>query len=325
MTVTRRDAMLAVAAAFALAGRKAMAADWPTGTVKIVVPFAAGGPTDLQTRIVAQGLSERLHEQFIIENRAGAGGNIGCVSVARSAGDGYTLLAGTVGTHAINEFLYHQIGFDPEKDFKPVAMMASGPNVLLVNPTSGINSVADLIARARKSPGGMTYASAGAGTSNQLAMELFKSRAGLDIKEASYRGAGPAMNDVVAGVVPVMFNGIDNALPMIRSNMLRPLAVSSRQRSPALADVPTLIELGYPDFETTSWTALFAPAATPDAIVEMLNKTVGEITNSGKVAETLHGFGLTTPVMSTAEMRTFIAKERVRWGEAVKISGDKID
>lgn len=325
MSKNRREILAAIALACMAAHDPALGQDWPSRPIAIVVPFAPGGPTDVQARLIAEALSQRLGQQVLVDNRPGAGGNVGTALVARAAPDGYTLLAGTVGTHAVNEFLYPSLGFDPQKDFTPIGIIGSGPNVLVVNPRFEARTAVDLVALAKASPGKLNYASPGSGTSNHLAMELFKSRAGIDIQGVSYRGAGPALADVVAGHVPMMFNGLDNALPTIRGGQVRALAISARERSAALPDVPTLIELGYQDFETASWTCLFAPAAAPAALAERLNALVGELTASEKVAERHRELGITAPARSIADLRAFIAKERERWGEAVRISGAKVE
>jgi tripartite-type tricarboxylate transporter receptor subunit TctC len=319
-----RRTLASGSAAFGLAllgGRARAQAAWPNKPIQVVVPFAAGGPTDVQMRLVAEGLSERLGQQLVIENRAGAGGNVGAAAVARAAADGYTLLAGTVGTHAINEFLYKTPGFRPQEDFAPVAMIGSGPNVLVVAKDFPARTVAELVVKAKAEAGKLNYASPGAGTSNHLAMELFKSRAGIDVTAVNFRGAGPALNDVMAGHVPMMFNGIDNALPMIEAGSVRALAISSRARSTRLPDVPTLIESGFAEFETASWTALFAPAGTPGAIIDRLNALVREVTGVGKVADRYAALGLVAPQLAPADLRNFVVVERKRWEEAVKAAG----
>jgi tripartite-type tricarboxylate transporter receptor subunit TctC len=321
MSLSRRS-VLAVPAVLPFA-RPARGQGWPSQPVRVVVPFAPGGPTDVQARIVMTGLAPRLGQPVVIDNRAGAGGNLGAAMVARAAPDGHTVLAGTVGTNAINQSLYERLEFDP-KDLTPAAFLGTAPNVLLVHKDFPARDLAGLIAAARARPGEITYASPGNGTSNHLAMELFKARAGVNITNVTYRGAGPALQDVIAGHVPVMFNGLDNALPAVRAGSVRALAVSSRARAPLLPEVPAIAET-IPAFETASWTMLFAPAGTPAAIVERLNREVAAVIGSEPVAGRFRELGLEAPAMTPAELSRFVAAEVAKWAEAVRASGARVE
>jgi tripartite-type tricarboxylate transporter receptor subunit TctC len=318
----RRAALGLAAAALPWFGASAQA--WPTQPLRVVVPFAPGGPTDVQARMVMQGLASRLGQPVVIDNRAGAGGNIGAAYVARATADGHTLLAGTVGTNAINQSLFTRMEFDPAKDLAPAAFLGTAPNVLIVNRDFPAADVAALIAAAKARPGQISYASPGNGTSNHLAMELFKSRAGIDLTNVTYRGAGPALQDVVAGHVPVMFNGLDNALPAVRAGQVRALAVSSSTRAPLLPDVPAIAET-LAGFETASWTMLFAPAGTPATVIARLNQEVAAVIAAEPVAGRFRELGLAAPAMSPAELRAFVAAEAAKWADAVRASGARVE
>jgi tripartite-type tricarboxylate transporter receptor subunit TctC len=322
MKATRRT-MLALLGLGAIPGL-ARAQSWPSQPVRVVVPFAPGGPTDVQARIVLQAVAPRLGQPVVIDNRAGAGGNLGAALVARATPDGHTLLAGTVGTNAINQSLYAQMEIDPQRDLAPVAFLGTAPNLLLVHKDFPARDLAGLIAAAKARPGQLTYASPGNGTSNHLAMELFKTRAGVNITNVSYRGAGPALQDVIAGHVPVMFNGLDNALPAVRSGQVRALAISSLRRAPLLPEVPAIAET-IPGFETASWTVLFAPAATPEAVVARLNREVAAAIAAEPVAGRFRELGLQAPALSPAELRAFVAAEVAKWAEAVRASGARVE
>jgi tripartite-type tricarboxylate transporter receptor subunit TctC len=320
---TRRSLLLAAPALIAAAHAGAQAA-WPSQPLRVVVPFAPGGPTDVQSRLVMQGLAARIGQPAVIDNRPGAGGNVGATAVARAAPDGYTWLAGTVGTNAINQALYASLPFDPARDFVPAAFIGTAPNLLIVHRDVPARTLAELIAAARAAPGRLTHASPGNGTSNHLAMELFKTRAGVDITNVTYRGAGPALQDVIAGTVPMMFNGLDNALPAVRGGQVRALAVASAARVRLLPDVPTVAET-VPGFETASWTMLFAPAATPRAIVERMNREVAAVIAAEPVASRYADLGLDAPALDPAGLAAFVAAEVTKWGEAVRASGARVE
>src|SRR5438034_5972010 len=251
-------ALLVVAAPVAL-GQVA----YPTKPVRLVVPFPAGGTTDLLARAAAQKLSEAWGQQVIVDNRPGAAGNIGAELVAKAAPDGYTLLMGTVGTHAINASLYAKMPYDHVKDFAPVILVAGVPNVLVVNPSLPVHSVQELIAYAKANPGKLNFASSGSGTSIHLSGELFKVMTGVQMTHVPYKGSAPALQDLLGGQVQLMFDNLPPSLPQIKAGRLRALAVTSATRAPALPDVPTVAEAGLPGFEASSWFGVLAPAGTP--------------------------------------------------------------
>jgi tripartite-type tricarboxylate transporter receptor subunit TctC len=281
MTLTRRQLLLAAAA-----GTPAIFPDlanaqstWPNKPVRIVVPFAAGGTTDILARAVAPELQRVFGQPFIVDNKPGAGGNNGAAEVAKSAADGYTLLMGTVGTHAINPALYPKMPYDHVKDFAPVTLVAGVPNVVVMNPASaqkyGVNTIADLTRAARANPGKLNVASSGNGTSIHLAAELFKSMTGTFMLHLPYRGSGPALIDLMSGSVDLMFDNLPSALPHIRSGKLKALAVTSGQRSGALPEVPTVAEAGgllLKNFEASSWFGLLAPAGTPTDVINRIQQ-----------------------------------------------------
>ena len=265
-----------LAAAFSLGTIEiACAQTYPTKPIQMIVPFPPGGTTDIFARLIGQKLSEALGQQVVIDNRGGAGGNIGANAVAKADPDGHTLVMGTVGTHAINPSLYVKMPHDVLRDFEPVAFVAGVPNVMVVNPTAvKAKTVQEFIQEAKAAPGKFSFASSGNGTSIHLSGELFKQMTGVNIVHVPYRGSGPAVNDLVAGQVHLMFDNLPSSIQQIRAGNLRALAVTSAQRSPALPDVPTVAESGLPGFEASSWFAIFAPAKTPKPIVDKLNAEV---------------------------------------------------
>ena len=249
---------------------------YPTKPIRIVVPFPAGGTTDILARAVAQRLTETLGQPVVVDNRPGAGGNIGAELVAKAAPDGYTLLMGTVGTHAINASLYAKMPYDHVRDFAPVILVAGVPNVLVINPALPVNSVQELIAYGKANPGKLNFASSGNGTSIHLSAELFKTMTGVQMAHVPYKGSAPALVDLMGGQVQLMFDNLPSALPQIKAGKLKALAVTSAQRSSALPDVPTVIESGLPGFEASSWFGLLAPAGTPKDIIAKLNGEVAK-------------------------------------------------
>ena len=315
-------ALLAPTALFAQAG-------WPNKAVRIVVPFAPAGTTDILARALAPELGAALGQTFIIDNKPGAGGNIGADSVAKAAPDGYTLLMGTVGTHAINAALYPKMPYDPVRDFVPIVLVAGVPNVLVMNPAKAaadkINSVADLIRYAKANPGKLNMASSGNGTSIHLSGELFKSLTGTYMVHFPYRGSGPALLDLIGGTMDLMFDNLPSALPQIRSGKLKALAVTSAQRSAALPDVPTVAEAGVKGFEASSWFGLFAPAGTPPAIVNRIQQETARALQSPVLKERLLAQGAIPGGQSPAEFARFIAAETTKWAQVVKVSGAKVD
>ncbi|PLC03862.1 MFS transporter [Variovorax sp. RO1] len=330
----RRFALVATAAAtLALLGGAAHAqATWPTKPVRIVVPFAAGGTTDILARAVAPELSKAFGQQFIVDNRAGAGGNVGAEIVARSANDGYTLLMGTVGTHGINRALYPKLPFDPIKDFVPVTLVAAVPNVMEMNAETAkklnIRNVQDFIKYAKANPGKLNMASSGSGTSIHLAGELFKSMTGTFMAHIPYKGSGPALLDMVGGNADVMFDNLPSSMAQIKGGKLTALAVTSSQRSPALPDVPTVAEAGGPalkGYEASSWFGLLAPAGTSPEIVNRIQQEVAKSLGTPAIKEKMLAQGAIPSGNSPADFTKLIASEHVKWAKVVKDSGAKVD
>lgn len=336
--ISRRKALMntAQAAIFLIAPGVSMPvaaqAAWPSKPVRIVVPFAPGGTTDLLARAMAPELSKAFGQSFIVENRAGAGGNVGADAVAKSPADGYTLLMGTVGTHGINKALYPSLPYNPVKDFAPVTLVAGVPNVMVMNADKaqklGITSVADFIRYARANPGKLNMASSGNGTSIHLAGELFKSMSGTYLVHFPYRGSGPALVDLIGGTMDVMFDNLPSALPHIKSGRLKALAVTSSQRSAALPDAPTLEQAGGPalkGYDASSWFGLLAPAGTPADVVNRLQQEVAKSFNKPDIKEKLQSQGAIPGGNTPAEFTKFIDAEIAKWALVVKASGAKVD
>ncbi len=309
----------------ALSAALASAQSYPTKPIRIVVPFPPGGATDILARDVAQKLTEAWGQQVIVDNRPGAGGNIGSELVAKSAPDGYTLEMGTVGTHAINASLYAKMPYDHVKDFVPVILVAGVPNVLVVNPAVPVNSVAELIAYAKANPGKLNFASSGSGTSIHLSGELFKVMAGVQMTHIPYKGSAPALQDLLGGQVQLMFDNLPPSLPQIKAGKLRALAVTTATRAPALPDVPTIAEAGLPGFESSSWFGLLAPAGTPPAIVVKLNAEVAKWLATPDAKERLAKQGANAVGGSPEDFEKHIAAETVKWAKVVKDSGARVD
>jgi len=327
----RRIALSAIAVLLLAAGAGAHAqSTWPARPVKIVVPFAPGGTTDILARAVAPELSRAFGQQFVVENRAGAGGNLGAEVVARSPGDGYTLLMGTVGTHGINRALYPKLPYDPFKDFAPITLVAAVPNVMVINTdvarSNNINSVKDFIKLAKSRPGQLNMASSGNGTSIHLAGELFKSQTGIFMTHIPYRGSGPALMDLAGGQMDVMFDNLPSAMQLIKGGKLKALAVTSAQRSLALPDVPTVEEAAdLKGFEATSWFGLLAPAGTPVDIVNRIQQETARALNSPSIKEKMLAQGAVPSGNSPAEFARLIESEHAKWAQVVKTSGARVD
>ena len=305
---------------------------WPSKPVRIVVPFAAGGTTDILARAMAPELSKAFGKQFIVDNRAGAGGNVGSDIVAKSANDGYTLLMGTVGTHGINRALYPKLPFDPIKDFVPVTLVAAVPNVMEMTTEKAkelnIRNVQDFIKYAKANPGKLNMASSGSGTSIHLAGELFKSMTGSFMTHIPYKGSGPALLDMVGGQADVMFDNLPSSMQQIKGGKLVALAVTSSQRSPALPDVPTVEEAGGPSlkgFEASSWFGLLAPAGTSPEIVNRIQQEVAKSLGTPAMKEKLLAQGAIPSGNSPAEFAKHIDSEHKKWAKVVKDSGAKVD
>ncbi|WP_198969243.1 Bug family tripartite tricarboxylate transporter substrate binding protein [Xylophilus sp. ASV27] len=307
-------------------------AAWPGKPVRIVVPFAPGGTTDILARAVAPELSRAFGQQFIVDNRPGAGGNIGAEAVAKAAPDGYTLLMGTVGTHGINRALYGKLPYDPIKDFAPVTLVAAVPNVMEMNAEKaramGIHNVQDFIRVAKERPGRLNMASSGNGTSIHLAGELFKSMTGIYMVHFPYRGSGPALLDLVGGNMDVMFDNLPSSMQQIKAGKLVALAVTSAQRSPALPDVPTVEEAGGPalkGFEASSWFGLLAPAGTAPEIVNRLQQELAKALKSPALKEKMQAQGAIPGGNTPQEFAALIDSEHRKWAKVVKTSGATVD
>ncbi len=329
----RRHALLLGAAlALGLGAAQAQTAAWPTKPVRIVVPFAAGGTTDIVARAIAPDLGKAFGQQFVVDNRGGAGGNIGAELVAKSPGDGYTLLMGTVGTHGINRALYAKLPYDPIKDFVPITLVAAVPNVMEMNAEKakalGIHNVQDFIRYAKANPGKLNMASSGNGTSIHLAGELFKAMTGTYMLHMPYRGSAPALLDMVGGNMDVMFDNLPSSMAHIKAGKLKALAVTSARRSDALPDVPTVEEAGGPElkgFEASSWFGLLAPAGTPPEIVQRIQQEVAKALATPAVKERLVAQGAIPGGNTPAEFTALIDSEHRKWAQVVKASGAKVD
>jgi tripartite-type tricarboxylate transporter receptor subunit TctC len=327
----QRRALAALAAACALAAiAPAHAQTWPTKTVRIVVPFPPGGTTDIVARAISGELQKMWGQSVVIDNRPGAGGNIGSDVVAKSAPDGYTLLMGTVGTHSINAALFAHNGqkmpFDPVKDFVPVTLCAAVPNVMVINPKLPVNSVPEFIKYAKSNPGRMNMASSGNGTSIHLTGELFKTVTGVYMVHLPYRGSAPALTDLMAGNVNVMFDNLPSALPHIKSGRLKALALTSKNTSPALPGVPTIEQAAnLKDFDASSWFGLFAPAGTPRAVVDKIQSDVAKALAMPEVRERLVSQGAEPGGNTPDQFAAFIKAESDKWARVVKFSNAKVD
>lgn len=313
---------IALAAAGLLLSGTACAAEatYPIKPVRLIVPFAPGGGLDVVIRPVAVELSQRLGQQFVVDNRGGAGGILGTEMAARAVPDGYTLLGGSVGLAALPA-LYHKLSFDPVKDFAPISIAISGAYALLVHPSVPVSSVKELIALAQKTPGKLHYASAGKGSTIHLAGEMFRTMAKVDIVHVPYKGAGPAMLDLVGGHVQLMFGALVATLPMTKAGKLRALAVSTSKRSALMPDTPTIIEAGLPDYQVSGWYGLLAPKGTPKPIVTRLHSEVSEILRSPGMKERLDAQGLEAISLSPDESARFLKTDTERWTRVIREAG----
>ena len=328
-SLTRRHVLgVALSASACLVSGAALSqqATYPSRPVRLIVPFTPGGTTDIFARLVGEKLSQSLGQQFVIENRGGAGGNIGTDAVAKADPDGYTLVMGTVGTHAINPSLYTKMPYDALTDFAPVAYVAGVPNLMVVSPKKvKATTVEEFIAEAKATPGKMTMASSGNGTSIHLSGELFKQMTGIEMPHVPYRGSGPAVNDLIGGQVDVMFDNLPSSIEQVRSGNLRALAVTSSKRSPAIPDKPTLAEAGLPGFEASSWFALFAPKGTPPEITSKLNQEVRKALETPELQKRFADLGGEIQSMRPDELMAYVKSEHEKWAKVVKASGAKVD
>jgi tripartite-type tricarboxylate transporter receptor subunit TctC len=321
----KRIAAVLLAIALPILHGTVAAQTWPTKPIKWIVPFAPGGTTDILARTIGEKLATALGQPVVIENRPGAGGGVGAEFTAKAPPDGYTIMGGTISTHAINASLYKSLPYDPVKDFAPITLIARVPNMLVVNPDIPAKNVAELIALLKSSPGKYTFASSGNGTSQHLSGELFKSMAGVDMQHIPYKGSPPALQDVVGGQVTMTFDNITTAWPLAKGGKLRALAVTTAMRSPIAPDVPTLAEAGLAGYEIGSWQGLFAPAGTPPEIVRRLNVEMVKIINMPDVRDKLIGLGAEPVANTPEEFSALVKTEVVKWAGVVKQSGARVD
>ena len=324
----RRNTLLALFIALLVAtlsaAPTALAQAYPSRPINLVVPYAPGGATDLLGRAVAQKLGEALGQSVIVVNRGGAGGNVGAESVAKATPDGYNLLVGTIGTHAINSSIYASMPFDPVKDFAPVSLMLTNQLVLLVNPAIPARNVAELVAHSKTRGARLFFGSAGTGSSHHLAGELLKARSGLEMTHVPYKGSGPALIDLVSGTIQVMFSDIAGALPHIRTGRILPLAVGGTRRSALMSDLPTIAEAaGLPGFDVSAWMGVFAPAGTPPAVVAQLNGALQKLLAAPDIRERFAGLGAEPLASTPEEFSAHIRSEMTKWSQLVKAAGIK--
>lgn len=326
-TFTRRTGLKTLAAAtLAVASMgSALAADaYPDKPLTMIVPFSAGGTTDILARIVGQALGQELGQTIIIENKPGAGGNIGAQQASRAKADGYTLFMGTVGTHAINQALYKKLPYDPAKDFAPLSRVANVPNLLVAHPSRPYKTVQEMIAYAKKHPGEVTYGSPGSGASPHVSGALFQSMTGAEMTHVPYKGSAPAISDLLGNQIAVMFDNMPSAIQHVRSGKLRPIAVTTAKRSPELPDVPTIAEAGVPGYEATSWFGLWAVAGTPAPILTKLQTALTKVLKDPAVAKKIADQGGEVVIETPAQFDAFIKSEAAKWGKVVKESGAEV-
>ncbi|GAA4355951.1 tripartite tricarboxylate transporter substrate binding protein [Variovorax defluvii] len=321
----RRRFMLALAASALARTAPALAETFPNGPIKLVVPFPAGGTADFVARLAGDRLSAQLKVPVVIDNRVGANGNIATEAVARAPADGQTLLLGSTPNLTINPALYKKVNFGTLKDFAPITMLAQAPNVLVVHPSLGVNSVAELIAAAKARPGKILFASGGNGSTGHLAGEMLQHAAGIQLTHVPYRGGPQAVTDLIGGQVQMLFFTVPTVMPHVRAGKLKALAVSSLRRSPVLPDLPTVAESGIPGFDATPWFGLLAPAGTPRAVIDRISLEIAKAWGDEDIKAKLAGQGAepwtTTPEQFTAQLKA----DLVRWPEAVKRSGATVD
>ena len=303
---------------------QAQAQAYPNKPVKLVVPYPPGGPTDIVARVVAQHLSEQTGQTFVVENRAGAGGNLGAEAVARSPADGYTLLVATTA-HAINMSIFKTLNYDVQRDFAPVSLLTQGPLVLVANPAFPAKTVAEVIAQAKAKPGQLNYASSGNGQSTHLSAELFNTMAGVKLNHIPYKGSAPALTDVIAGQVPLMFDTMLSSMPFVKAGKLKAVAVTSPQRSPAAPDVPTVAESGLPGYEVFAWNGLLAPVGTPPAVIARLSEEMKKVLGLPEVRDKFAVQGFAATFTTPEQTVGFVRGEVDKWTKAVKASGATVD
>ncbi len=320
----KRKSLIALAAAALLPMASLAQTAWPSQPIKIIVPFPAGGASDQIGRIAAKAIGDELKATVVVENRAGANGSLGATAVAKAPADGYTLLVASIGVYAINAGLYSKLPYDPIKDFAPISLLVSTPNVMVVPASSPFKTGKELVDFMKKNPGRLSYASAGAGSSDHLTGELFKKITGSYAVHIPYRGGAPAMQDIIAGQVDFMFSNLGPAAPFINSGKMRALMLTASKPAPLLPSVPTAISTGVP-LEVTSWQAIAAPAGTPPAIVQRLNQIVVKAMNAPDVRERMASQGFDVVANSPEQFGDFMKREVARWKVAVKESGATLD
>jgi tripartite-type tricarboxylate transporter receptor subunit TctC len=318
--MSKSQRMLLTALGLLLALTTAAAAqNYPTKPIRLIIPFPAGGSNDVVGRVIAGHLSERLGQQVVVDNRgAGAGGVVGTDAAAKAPNDGYTLLVISIA-HAVNPWLY-KLPYDPIESFAPISLLASGPNVLAVNPSLPVNSVKELIALAKEKPGEIEYASAGVGSFQHLGAELFKLEAGVDMLHVPFKGGGPAMMNVMGGYTKLLFSSLVQTTPLIRGGSLKALGTGGLKRSPVLPEIPTIAEAGVPSYEAINWWGLVAPAGTPEPIIARLHQTLQEVQNAADVQKHFATEGAEVVKTSPAEFAAFLAKDMRKWERVVKES-----
>ena len=311
--------------AFLTAAAGAWAADYPVRPVTLVVAFTPGGASDVLARVLARAMEQTLGQPLVIENRPGAGGNVAGETVAHAVPDGYTLLVGNNAILATNGALYSKVGFDPEADFAPIGLIGSQANILVVNPSLPVHSLAELIALARANPGKLNFASSGHGLAAHLAGELFKAATAVDLVHVPYKGAAPALQDVIAGHVQMMFATASSVMSHIREGSVRPLAVTTLRRSAVAPDLPTLDELGLKGFDATTWHGLVAPARTPPEAIELLHRALAAALVDAAVAKSLRDLGVDIMGGTPDQFGAYIRSEIPKWSAMVKTSGAKLE
>lgn len=312
------------AAMSCLLAASVQAQPYPSKPVRVVVPYPPGGPTDIVARVLFQQVAESTGQQFVIDNRAGAGGNIGAEHVAKSPADGYTVLIGTTA-HAINMSLFKSLNYDVQKDLAPVSLLTQGPLVLVTHPQFPANSVKELIDMAKAKPGSLNFASSGNGQSTHLSAELFNSMAGTKMVHVPYKGSAPALSDLMTGQVGIMFDTTLSAMPFVRAGKLKALGVTSPQRTPAAPDVPTIAESGLPGYEVFAWNGVFVPAGTPKAIVAQLNEEIRKAMQLPQVRDKFSAQGFAASWNTPDQFGVFVRNEVDKWARTVKASGATLD
>jgi tripartite-type tricarboxylate transporter receptor subunit TctC len=323
MTVLRTLPALVLVASLAWASQAA-AQGYPTRTVRLIVPYSPGGPTDVYSRLLAEGLGESLKQAFVIENRPGAGSVVGTDLAAKAAPDGYTLLLMS-STHTVNESLVHNKSYQLMRDFVAVAPVISSDLVMVVPPSLPVNSLKEFIALAKSKPGTLNFASSGQGSNYHMAAELLKASTGIDIVHVAYRGSAGARTDILAGQVQMMFDSVPTMAPLVLAGQVKALATTGKERSPILPNVPTMEEAGVPGYEATLWVGVMAPAGTPEPIVDLLNSEINKILTSPDVKDTLAKQGAVAMSMTPAEFDTFLRAQIAKWRKVVDSAGLKLD